>query len=348
MLVVDGLTTWFRTPRGVVHALDDVSFTLAAGETIGIVGESGSGKSVLARTIMNLNPSHAHTHGSVEYLGRDLLHLDRREARSIWGDEISMVFQDPATALNPVMRIGKQITETLQLHHGLDSKAARQRAIELLGQVGISEPLKRLSKYPHELSGGMLQRVAIATAIACGPKLLFADEPTTALDVTIQRQILDLLSSLQHQNDMGTVLITHDFGVVARRAHRIMVLYAGRVVETAPTTGLFSAMRHPYTASLLASIPRLEHKNHTRLPIIPGQPVDVIDPKPGCRFAPRCKYAQERCLDEDPPMTAAADPGHGYACFFPVGTAEGDEGLRRNRAAKKTAAGLELTGEALI
>jgi peptide/nickel transport system ATP-binding protein len=345
LLVVDGLSTWFSTPRGLVHAVDDVSFSLTAGETLGIVGESGSGKSVLARTIMNLTPRNAQTRGEVTFHGLDLLHLDPKAGRAIWGAEISMVFQDPATALNPVLRIGHQITESLELHLGLSSKAATSRALELLAQVGIPEPARRLKMYPHELSGGMRQRICIAIAIACQPKLLFADEPTTALDVTIQRQILDLLSSLQQQNRMATVLITHDFGVVAGRTDRLMVLYGGKVAETGSTTSLFRAMRHPYTAALLASIPRLEHHSRTPLTVIPGQPVDVIDPKPGCRFARRCRYAQPRCLEEDPPLTADSEPGHAYACFYPLGTPDGADALATNLAAGNTAAGLELNAE---
>jgi peptide/nickel transport system ATP-binding protein len=345
LLVVDGLSTWFSTPRGLVHAVDDVSFSLPAGETLGIVGESGSGKSVLARTIMNLTPKNAYTSGEVSFRGLDLLHLDHSTARSIWGAEISMVFQDPSTALNPVLRIGHQITESLELHLRLSPKDANARAIELLDQVGIPEPARRLKMYPHELSGGMRQRVCIAIAIACRPKLLFADEPTTALDVTIQRQILDLLSDLRERNGMAMVLITHDFGVVAGRTHRLMVLYGGKVAETGSTTALFATMRHPYTTALLASIPRLDQKSHTPLAVIPGQPVDVIDPSPRCRFAGRCRHAQPRCLEEDPPLTPGPELGHAYACFYPVGTPEGDEALATNLAAGKTAAGLELGTE---
>jgi peptide/nickel transport system ATP-binding protein len=320
-----------------------VSFALDEGETLGIVGESGSGKSVLARTIMNLTPKSSYTTGAVTFSGRDLLHVDPKIDRHVWGAEISMVFQDPSTALNPVLKVGRQITESLKLHLGHDSEDARLRAMELLAQVGIPDPERHFSVYPHQLSGGMRQRICIAIAIACSPRLLFADEPTTALDVTIQRQILDLLSSLQHQRGMAMVLISHDFGVVARRTRRIMVLYAGKVVETGPTTALFEEMKHPYTASLLSSIPRLEHKSHTRLPVIPGQPVDVIDPKPGCRFAPRCRYAQARCLIEDPPLIEASQAGHQFACFYPLGTAEGDDALRVNLAAGRNAAGLKLT-----
>jgi peptide/nickel transport system ATP-binding protein len=342
LLRVLGLKTWFRTPRGVVHAVDDVSFRLKRGDTLGIVGESGSGKSVLARTIMRLVPRYAITQGDINFDGLDLRSLTNEEARRIWGSEISMVFQDPTTALNPVMRVGAQITESLELHMGLDRKEARTRAVELLNQVGIPEPERRMRNHPHELSGGMRQRVWIAIAIACSPKLLFADEPTTALDVTIQRQVLDLLTSLQRQNDMAMVLITHDLGVLARRASHILVMYGGQVVEAGVTEALFRETRHPYTASLLASTPRLEHASHTRLAAIPGRPVDVIDPKPGCRFAPRCRHAQPRCLVEDPELVSAPKPGHRFRCFYPVGTPEGDAALEENLIKGETAAGVTV------
>ncbi len=342
LLTADGVMTWFETPRGILHAVDGVSFTLQRGETLGVVGESGSGKTVLARTIMRLTPSRAHTAGHVTFDGRDLWAMDRDEACSVWGAEISMIFQDPTSSLNPVLRVERQIMETLQFHLKLNRKAARARTVELLSQVGIPEPEQRRRNYPHELSGGMRQRVSIAMAIACSPKLLFADEPTTALDVTIERQILDLLTSLQRQNGMAIVLNTHDLGVVARRADRIMVMYGGQVVEIAPTKVLFRELRHPYTAALLASIPKLDEPSHTRLPVIPGRPVDVIDPKPGCRFAPRCRHAQPRCLDEDPALMPASSPGHSFACFYPVGTPEGQKALEANLAAGRTAAGLEI------
>lgn len=340
LLDVRELSTSFDTSRGIVHAVDGVSFTMARGETLGIVGESGSGKSVLARTIMRLTPPNAHVEGKVTFDGVDLRALDGREAASRWGREISMVFQDPMTSLNPVIRVGKQIGEGLRLHLGLDAAAARARTVDLLHQVGIPGPERRLRSYPHELSGGMRQRVCIAIAIACSPRLLFADEPTTALDVTIQRQILDLLTSLQARNGMAMVLITHDLGVVAGRTDRTMVMYGGRVVETGATATLFSSTRHPYTAALMSSIPRLEYRSHTRLAVIPGRPVDVVDPAPRCRFVSRCAYAQPRCTSEDPPLVAASEPGHAYACFYPVGTPEAKAALEVNIANGQTAAGL--------
>jgi peptide/nickel transport system ATP-binding protein len=288
------------------------------------------------------------TQGDIQFDGRDLRSLNDEDARKIWGSEMSMVFQDPATALNPVMRVGAQITEALELHLGLDRHEARKRAVELLNQVGIPEPERRMRNHPHELSGGMRQRVWIAIAIACSPKLLFADEPTTALDVTIQRQVLDLLTSLQREKGMAMVLITHDLGVLARRASHILVMYGGQVVEAGVTTSLFAETRHPYTASLLASTPRLEHASHTRLAAIPGRPVDIIDPKPGCRFAPRCRHAQPRCLAEDPPLQQGSKPGHRFRCFYPVGTPEGDTALEENLTTGRTAAGVSLRPRAEV
>jgi peptide/nickel transport system ATP-binding protein len=342
LLTVEGLTTWFPTERGALHAVDDVSFSVARGETLGIVGESGSGKSVLVRTIMGLTPRTAETTGRVDFDGRDLRRLDEAEGRKVWGSEIAMVFQDPATSLNPVHRIGRQITEALELHLDLRGEAARARAVELLGQVGIAEPERRLRSYPHELSGGMRQRVCIAIAISCSPQLLFADEPTTALDVTVQRQILDLLASLQDRYGMAMVLISHDLGVVARHARRAMVMYGGQVVESGLSSTLFRSTRHPYTAALLGSIPRLSAPSHTPLAVIPGRPVDVVDPTPGCRFAPRCRYARPRCTTEDPPLVAGTEPGHVYACFHPVGTPEGESALQANLAAESDGADADL------
>lgn len=342
LLEVDGLSTYFPTAQGVVHAVEDVSLQLEPGETLGVVGESGSGKSVLSRTIMRLSPPYAVTSGDVRFRGRDLRTLPAGELRGLLGKDISMIFQDPSTALNPVHRIGRHLGEALRLHSGLKGDAVRARSLELLAQVGIPAPERVLRAYPHMLSGGMQQRVCIALAIASHPALLFADEPTTALDVTIQRQILDLLRSLQTESGMAMVLITHDLAVVAGRADRTMVMYGGRVLETAPTRRLFTEMRHPYTAALLASIPRLRQPSHTRLTVIPGRPVVVVDPKPGCRFALRCSHAQPRCLDEDPPLVAGSNPSHRYACFFPVGTPEGDAARSANAVAGRTAAGLEV------
>jgi peptide/nickel transport system ATP-binding protein len=249
------------------------------------------------------------------------------------------------TSLNPVKRVGRQITDPLRFHLKLNREQSNARALELLRLVGIPEPERRLRQYPHELSGGMRQRIGIAIALSCNPKLLIADEPTTALDVTVQKQILDLLKRLQSEFHMAMILITHDLGVVAGRADRIAVMYGARFAETADTRVLFRNMKHPYTEALLDSIPRIEQPSHTRLQAIAGRPPDMVNPPPGCRFAPRCLYAQPRCTTEMPPLIPANEPGHRYACYFPVGTAEGEAARERNRSQGKTSAGLDLEAE---
>jgi peptide/nickel transport system ATP-binding protein len=343
LVVVDDLRTTFATARGALRAVDGVSFQLRRGETLGVVGESGSGKSVLVRSIMGLLPPTATVTGDVLFQGTNTRTMTRKRAKHFWGREIAMVFQDPMTSLNPVKKIGTALTESMRHHLDLSRAEARSRAIELLTQVGIPAPAQRLNEYPHQLSGGMRQRVTIAIAISCWPKLLIADEPTTALDVTVQKQILELLGSLQAEYEMAMVMITHDLGVVAGRADRVAVMYAGRVVERAPTRQLFQMTRHPYTRALLESIPRLEQTSHTRLAAISGRPPDLVSPPVGCRFSPRCRYAQARCLVEDPALTSTGAEGHDVACFFPVGTAVGEEALARNEAEGRTAAGLPLT-----
>ncbi len=320
LLEVDDLKTWYHTDRGVVRAVDGVTFSLEEGKTLGVVGESGCGKSQLARSIMGLLQRRGvERHGTAVFDGRNLVGLNSKELRKLYGPGISMIFQDPMTSLNPVHKIGKQLTEGLRLHFGVDKAAAMDTAEELLRSVGIPEPRRRLSSYPFEMSGGMRQRVVIAIALACGPKLLFADEPTTALDVTVQAQILDLLAAQQNERKMAMVLVTHDLGVVAGRTDEIMVMYAGQVIERAPTAKLFSGMRHPYTESLFKSIPKLEFPSHTRLESIPGRPPQLIEPPAGCRFAPRCNYVQEQCRREQPPLAEdPAAPGHLFRCWFPV------------------------------
>ena len=326
LLEVRDIVTQFRTPRGVLNAVDGVSLRLERGRTLGIVGESGSGKSVLSRSIMGLLPSTAERSGSVRFEGREVSSLPADEMRALWGDEMAMIFQDPMTALNPVMKIGRQITESLRFHLDMSKSEARETAIALLDAVKIPSAEKRFSSYPHEMSGGMRQRVVIAVALACGPKLLFADEPTTALDVTVQAQILDLLAEQQRERYMAMILVTHDLGVVAGRADEIAVMYAGRIVEQAPTATLFARMRHPYTEALLAAIPKLEDPSHTRLVAIGGRPPDLVDPPKGCSFSPRCPYAQQRCHEERPELTPSpADPEHSFACFYPVGSPESEE-----------------------
>ena len=319
LLEATDVRTAFRTPRGVVRAVDGVSLTLDRGRTLGIVGESGSGKSVLSRSIMGLLPKrNVERGGTVLYEGRNLVDMPTDELRSLWGTELAMVFQDPMTSLNPVLRIGNQIAEGLKVHVGLDRKDADATALQLLRSVGIPEPERRMRQYPHELSGGMRQRVMIAIALACGPKVLFADEPTTALDVTVLAQILNLLARQQRERDMAVILVTHDLGVVAGRADEVAVMYAGQIVESAPTTELFANVRMPYTEALLKSIPLIERPSHTPLQVIPGRPPDLVNPPSGCRFSPRCPYAQDQCRAEAPPLVDGGN-GHLYRCWFPVG-----------------------------
>ena len=322
ILEVHDLHTQFASDRGPVHAVRGVSFDLKRGRTLGIVGESGSGKSVLSRSIMGLMPSNATRSGSVRYGGIEMVGADPKVTRKLWGDQMSMIFQDPMTALNPVLRVGQQITESLHQHLSLSKADARNTALELLRSVGIPQPDRRLRQYPHQMSGGMRQRIMIAVALACGPKLLFADEPTTALDVTVQAQILDLLQEMQRDRQMAMILVTHDLGVVAGRAHDIAVMYAGQIVEKAPASELFGRVRHPYTEALLRSIPKLEMAKHTRLEAIGGRPPDLANLPAGCKFAPRCPYAQDLCLEEEPALVADdIHPNHSFACHFPVAVA---------------------------
>ncbi|HXI04909.1 MAG TPA: ABC transporter ATP-binding protein [Bradyrhizobium sp.] len=318
LLSVEDVVVDLPTPRGNLRAVDGVNLTVAAGQTLGIVGESGCGKTMLSRAILQLLPKKARLGGRVMFDGQDLASLDREALRRLRGRSLAVVFQDPMTSLNPVLTIGTQLMETLQEHLALDAAAARKRSVELLAAVGIPAPEQRLSQYPHQLSGGMRQRVAIAIALSCEPKLLIADEPTTALDVTIQAQILDLLAREQRRRHMAMILITHDLGVVASRTDEVAVMYAGRVVERAPTPALFKKMRMPYTEALLAAIPKLDTPPHTLLPAISGRPPDPTRPLKGCSFSPRCRYAVARCHGEKPELTEAETPAHQYACFHPI------------------------------
>jgi oligopeptide/dipeptide ABC transporter ATP-binding protein len=346
LLEVDDFRTHFHTPAGVVKAVDGVSLTLERGKTLGVVGESGSGKTVLSRSLMGLlTARNVVRSGTARYQGQDLLDASPSHLRALWGTEMAMVFQDPMTSLNPVLKIGRQLTEGLRYHLRVPKDEASAQALQLLESVGIPDPKRRLEQYPHELSGGMRQRVTIAIALACGPKLLFADEPTTALDVTVQAQILNLLNQQQRERHMAMVLVTHDLGVVAGRADEIAVMYAGQIVERAPTRSLFANVRMPYTEALLKSIPKLEQPSHTRLQIIGGRPPDLINPPPGCRFAPRCPYAQAKCHTEPPPLVEAEQPGHVFRCWFPVGTDAGREALERNLAHHVPAAEMATTGD---
>jgi peptide/nickel transport system ATP-binding protein len=317
LLEVVDLKTQIKLRSSTVHAVDGLSFEVGQGETVGIVGESGCGKSMAAVSIMRLLPHRAYiAGGSINLNGRDLTKLPDEEMRAIRGNEIGMIFQDPMTSLNPTMTIGRQIAEVVLIHRDVSKREAMDRAAEVLGLVGLPRPSERLRDYPHQLSGGLRQRVMIAMALACEPKLLIADEPTTALDVTIQAQILRLLDRIKADLGMGIILITHDMGVIAGRADRVVVMYAGQKVESAPTGELFKRVRHPYTEALLASIPRLDQDKSQALYSIPGIPPDLRNPPKACRFSARCAFATEQCRTDVPPL-GGDDPNHLFACFHP-------------------------------
>jgi oligopeptide transport system ATP-binding protein len=318
ILEVKGLKTRFRTRDGTIKAVNGVSFDLDEGEAIGIVGESGSGKSVTALSILRLLPTPPAeiVDGEINFEGRDLVEMDERELRKIRGGQISMIFQDPISSLNPVMRISEQLLEPLNLHLGLKGEEAYRRAVELLRAVGIPDPERRIRGYPHQFSGGMRQRVMIAIAIATNPKVLIADEPTTALDVTVQAQILDLINTLRRDLHTAVILITHDLGVVAGIADRILVMYAGHIAERAPTDELFANPRHPYTLGLLASVPRLDDVGVNELQTIPGAPPDMLNPPQGCPFQPRCPFVIEKCQTYPPDITVGRQ--HTAACWVDV------------------------------
>jgi len=323
LLSVEGVAVDLPTARGNLRAVDQVDLTLLPGKTLGIVGESGCGKTMLSRAILQLLPKKAKLTGRVMFDGQDLVRCSPESLRKLRARSLAVVFQDPMTSLNPVLTIGTQLIETLQEHLALDGAAAGRRAVELLAAVGIPAPEQRLTQYPHQLSGGMRQRVAIAIALSCEPKLLIADEPTTALDVTIQAQILDLLAREQRRRHMAMIIITHDLGVVAGRTDEVAVMYAGRVVERAPTPVLFKNMHMPYTEALLAAIPKLDTAPHTALPAISGRPPDPTRPLKGCSFSPRCRYADGHCQSEKPPLASAETSAHQYACFHPIKLAAG-------------------------
>ncbi len=344
-LTVRDLTVRFPTTRGVVQALNGVNIELEKGQMLGIVGESGSGKSVTAKTLMNLLPRSAEVEGEVIFEGNDVRKLAAEGREHFWGVEMTMVFQDPMTSLNPVKKCGEQIAETLRYHLGRSKKEALEEAVDLLGQVGLPDPAKRVDQYPHELSGGLRQRVVIAMALACQPSLLIADEPTTAVDVTVQRNLLNLLDRLREERGMSMILITHDLGVARGRCDDVAVMYAGRIVERSDTETLFSDSRHPYTDALLRSIPRIEQPSHTRLEPIPGRPPELINPPEQCAYAPRCRFAQADCL-EAIPESQGVKGMHEFACFHPANTDRGREALAANVAAGETAAGLPITGYA--
>jgi peptide/nickel transport system ATP-binding protein len=317
LLEVEDLRVEIALRRGVVHAVDGVSFHIDAGETVGLVGESGCGKSTTGLAIPRVLPDQARiTGGAVRLGGRDLTALDEAGMRGVRGNDVGVVFQDPMTSLNPTMTIGDQVGEPLVIHDGASRAAVRDRVVELLGLVGLPGPREQVGKYPHQLSGGMRQRAVIAMALAHDPQLLIADEPTTALDVTMQDQILKLFARLREELGMAILLITHDMGVVAGQADRVVVMYAGRIVESGPTDEVFYRTRHRYTEALLDSIPDLETSRTERLRTIPGLPPDLAAPPAGCRFAPRCAHATEACLDEPPLVEVGA--AHAHRCVHPV------------------------------
>src|SRR5215468_8740102 len=322
LLEVTDLRTEIKLKQAVVHAVDGVSLHVEAGETLGIVGESGCGKTMTALSIMNLLPVGGHiVGGSIRLNGDEISNLDDEAMRTIRGNEIGMIFQDPLTSLNPTMTVGRQIAEAVVLHREVSKEQAFDRAVEVLDLVGMPKARERIGDYPHQFSGGMRQRVMIAMALACQPKLLIADEPTTALDVTIQKQILELIDDLRRRLGMSVILVTHDLGVIAGRADRVAVMYAGRIVETTHTVALYDNPRHPYTEALFQALPENAVQTRKRLYSIPGAPPDLVRPPAGCRFAPRCRYAADRCRAEDPVLSGEST-AHTYACFFPVGARE--------------------------
>ena len=317
MLEVQNLKTQIDTNEGIVKAVDGVSFTIEAGQTLGIVGESGSGKSVLAHSIMQLNPEPPafYPEGKIIFEGKSLLEQSEKALRKIRGNEIAMIFQDPMSSLNPVFKIGAQLIEAIITNEKMSKKQARARAIELLKDVGIPDAERRMEDYPHQFSGGMRQRVLIAIALAGNPKLLIADEPTTALDVTIQAQILELMRKVQKKYGMAIILISHDLGVISQMADHVLVMYAGRIVEEGTVNDIFYRTSMPYTWSLLRSLPRLDGGKHERLINIEGQPPSLIEPPKGCNFHPRCPFATEKCLEIDPELTSRGS-GHRAACIL--------------------------------
>ena len=320
LLVVENLKTYFFTEGGVVKAVDDISYDVREGETLAIVGESGCGKSIGALSLMRLVPTPPGriVSGRVLFDDEDLLTMSDEEMRNIRGNRIAMIFQEPMTSLNPVLTIGRQITESLELHLKMNKEAARDRAIELLDMVGIPDPESRLNQYPHQFSGGMRQRVMIAIAMSCNPRLLLADEPTTALDVTIQAQILELVKDLSIKQGTAVIIITHNLGVVARYADRVNVMYAGKLIERGTAMDIYENPHHPYTQGLLNSVPRLDEDRKGHLESIDGMPPDLMDLPSGCAFQPRCKLAVARCLEEIPPLMPVSD-GHTAACWVTSG-----------------------------
>jgi oligopeptide/dipeptide ABC transporter ATP-binding protein len=323
LLEVENLRTHFETSAGLVKAVDGISYEVGEGETVAVVGESGCGKSVGALSILRLipDPPGRIVGGSIRFNGRDLLALSEEDIRKVRGREIGMIFQEPMTSLNPVLTIGLQLTETVRQHFAVSEKAAEARAVELLGMVGIGDPVRRLRQYPHHLSGGMRQRVMIAVALSCEPKLIIADEPTTALDVTIQAQILELMKDLTRRLGVALIIITHNLGVVARYADRVNVMYAGRIVESGSARHIYHSPSHPYTLALLRSVPRMDQPRKAKLDPVEGQPPDLMRLDAGCAFRPRCRFAVSRCQEAAPVLEPVAS-GHFSACWEKARLAE--------------------------
>lgn len=318
ILEVRGLTCRFTGEAGVSQVLTEVDLSLKRGVTLGVVGESGSGKSMLMKSILGIAPQSAQVSGTVVLDGVDLNSLDRRARQKMIGRRVGIVFQNPMSSLNPVVKVGRQVEEAARYHLGMDRRASRQLAIRMLDAVGLPDPEECLSAFPHQFSGGMKQRIMIAMALTCEPDLIIADEATTALDVTVQKTILDLLWSIQQDRGMSLILVTHNLGIVAGRADEIAVMYGGRIVERGPTRAIFKDARHRYTEALMAAIPRTDMPAHSRLRAIPGRPPVRLLPTPGCPFAARCEYAVDKCRNEDPPLCPGAQPEHTYRCFVPV------------------------------
>jgi peptide/nickel transport system ATP-binding protein len=348
LLEIEDLRTHIQLKHGVVHAVDGVTLHVDEGETLGIVGESGCGKTMTALSIMNLLPNGGHiVGGSISLGGRTISNLDPTSLRKIRGNEIGMIFQDPLTSLNPTMTVGKQIAEAVLLHKNVSKKEAWDRAVEVLDLVGLPRSRERVTEFPHQFSGGMRQRVMIAMALSCEPKLLIADEPTTALDVTIQKQILELIDDLRERLRMSVILVTHDLGVIAGRADRVAVMYAGRVVETTTTETLFTNPRHPYTEALFQALPENAAETRERLYSIPGAPPDLVNPPKGCRFAARCRYATDKCRGDEP-LLAGEQAGHDYRCFFPVGASERRGRVSTAERAELPVAEMPVPGEVVL
>jgi peptide/nickel transport system ATP-binding protein len=320
LLEIEGLSCEFRSTGRVARVLQDVNLTLAHGTTLGVVGESGSGKSMLMKSILGIAPRAAQVTGTVRFEGVDLSTLKVGERRKLLGRRVGIVFQNPMTSLNPVVRVGRQIEEANRYHFRTSKRDARKLAIDLLAAVGLPDPEECYGQYPHQFSGGMKQRIMIATALACRPDLLIADEATTALDVTVQKNILDLLANIQQERRMSMILVTHNLGIVAGRTDEVAVMYGGRLVERGPTDVIFRDPRHRYTEALLSAIPRTDQPAHTKLRVIPGRPPELLRPIPGCPFAPRCSAVEPRCFESTPPVTFGSDERHTFVCYAPVGS----------------------------